>query len=58
MTFELYHPPNRQSARVWASGSSEVLITQKQLTKVVVCGRMISRGLSDLHIVPHGKAVT
>ena len=58
--FELYHPPNRQNDRVWASTSSEVPIshTVKQPTKVMVWGMMSFRGLSDLHIVPRGKTVT
>ena len=46
--------------RVWASGSSEMPVTEtvKQPTKVMVWDIMNFLGLSDLHIVPRGTTAT
>ena len=55
--FELFHSPNHQNDRFWASNSSEVAVTEtvKHPAKVMVWGTMSFRGLSDLNIVPAAK---
>lgn len=52
--FELFHAPNRQNDRVWASDSANVpaVETVKNPQKVHVWGMMSHCALSDLHVVP------
>ena len=41
-----------------AEGFQRPVDTVKQPTKEMVCGMVSFRGLSGLHIVPHGKTLT
>ena len=56
--FELFHSPNRQNDRVWATGSKNIEPIQVKFPgKVMVWGMMSHRALSDLHIVPQRQSV-
>ena len=57
--FELFHSPNRQNDRVWATGSKNIepIHQVKFPGKVMVWGMMSHRALSDLHIVPQRQSV-
>ena len=56
--FELFHKPNRQNDRVWASSSADVptVETVKHPPKLHVM--MSHQALSDLHVVPQNTTVT
>lgn len=58
--YELFHPPNRQNDRIWASQASSIEPSPsvKHPESVMVWGGMTSQAVTELHIIPKKVMVT